>query len=441
MENSIGDSSVQLLTIFDFQLHTISLLLLPVFIVFLLVSIALLGGAEQAIFSLSPKDLDRLKLRSKKAYTYLQKLLEHPRLLLTTLAIIQIFFNVLLIVSLSVIYMDIYVIAQADSFFMLLIPQMILLTLLLILVQYIIPRSFAEKQNVKWTLLILPGLYFLEKFFRPVARLAMRNDYFQQTAQLNQVQTISSGSNKDGSKHDSKQEMKFLKGVMKFGNTHVKEIMKSRIDLVALDLQSNFDEMLKTIKESGYSRLPVYQENIDNIVGILYTKDLLSFLKGTALVNWQKLLRPAYFVPEGKLIPDLLVEFQTKMIHMGVVVDEYGSTAGIVTLEDIIEEIIGDIRDELDVTSEFDYAQLDANNFMFEGKTLLNDVYRVMNIRNQPFEEMKVDIDSIGGLVTELCGKIPSVNEEIEYKNFRFKVLNMDNQRIRRVKITRLKEE
>lgn len=433
---------MQLLTIFEFQLHNISLLFLPVFIAFFLVSITLLGGAEQAIFSLSPKDLDRLKFRSPQAYIYLQKLLEHPRLFLTTVAVIQIFFNVLLIVSLSVIYMDIYVVAHADSFFMLLIPQMILLTVLLILVQYIIPKSFAEKKNVSWTLLILPGLYFLEKIFRPVARLALRSEYLQQTIDNSeQTSHVSHTGNTADTTHHDKQEMKFLKGVMKFGNTHVKEIMKSRIDLVALDLQSSFDEMLKTIKESGYSRLPVYQENINNIVGILYTKDLLSFLKGATLVNWQKLLRPAYFVPEGKLIPDLLVEFQTKMIHMGVVVDEYGSTAGIVTLEDIIEEIIGDIRDELDVASEFDYAQLDANNFMFEGKTLLNDVYRVMNIRNQPFEEMKVDIDSIGGLVTELCGKIPSVNEEIEYKNFRFKVLSMDNQRIRRVKITRLKEE
>lgn len=441
MENSSGDFSVRLLTIIDLQPHTISLILLPVFIVFLLISIALLGGAEQAMFSLSPKELDRLKARSHKAYKYLQQLLERPRLLLTTIAIIQIFFNVLLIGSLSVIYMDVYVVAQANSFFMLLIPQMILLTFLLVLVQYIIPKAFAEKRNVSWTLWTLPGLYFLEKIFRPLARLALRSEYFQQaTGSRSEVQTILHGKTVTGNPSDNKQEMKILKDVMKFGNTYVKEIMKSRIDLVALNIQMNFDEMLKAIKESGYSRLPVYQENLDNIVGVLYTKDLLSFLKETTFENWQKLIRPAYFVPEGKRIPDLLVEFQTKMIHLGIVVDEYGSTAGIVTLEDIVEEIIGDIRDELDVTSEFEYAQLDSNNYVFEGKILLNDIYRVMNIQGQPFEEAKGDIDSLGGLVLELCGRIPSVNEEINYRNFRFKVLSMDNQRIRRVKVTRLEE-
>ena len=158
-------------------------------------------------------------------------------------------------------------------------------------------------------------------------------------------------------------------------------------------------------------------------------------------MSWLKILRPAFFVPEGKRIPDLLIEFQTKMLHIAVVVDEYGSTAGIVTLEDILEEIIGEIRDELDEKTEFEYSQIDKNNFVFEGKTLLNDAYRAMGIKNQPFEEVKGDVDSIGGLILELSGKIPAVNEEIEFKHFRFRVLNMDNHRIRRVKVTLLEEE
>ena len=234
------------------------------------------------------------------------------------------------------------------------------------------------------------------------------------------------------------QEVQLLKGIMKFGSIQVKHIMKSRPDVIAINEEVSFDEMMKVVKESGYSRIPVFKIELDNIIGTLYTKDLLSFLDRETHEDWKKIIRPAFFVPEGKNIAELLIEFQFKMIHQAIVIDEYGSTAGIVTLEDIVEEIIGEIRDETDDKSELEYTQINEHDYIFEGKVLLNDMYRLMQISDSAFEEIKGDIDSVGGLVMELSGKIPHVNEELMYKNFRFKVLNMDSHRVKKVRVSHI---
>lgn len=423
---------------------TIYLFSLSLFAVFLTVSISLLGGAETAIFSLSSKDLEQLEQQSPKRYQYLVRLMEKPRYLLATVAVLQTFFSVLFVLLIGYVMVEVSIINFSDMHFWMLIPEIILLTALMIVLQHIIPKTFAEKNNVAWTLWTLPGLFFLEKIFHPLTLLSMRgvsampNQNDETKKHELKIYGVDSAPEQPATE---KQEAKFLKGVLKFGSTHVKEVMKPRIDMIALDADKSFEETLKVVKDCGYSRIPVYRSSVDNIIGILYTKDLLQFLQADAEINWLKILRPAFFVPEGKRISDLLIEFQSKMLHIAVTVDEYGSTAGIITLEDILEEIIGEIRDELDDKTEFDYAQIDADNFVFEGKTLLNDMYRAMGIKNNPFESVKGDVDSVGGLMLELCGKIPAVNEEIDFNNFRFKVLNMDNHRIRRVKVTRKQEE
>jgi CBS domain containing-hemolysin-like protein len=237
------------------------------------------------------------------------------------------------------------------------------------------------------------------------------------------------------------QEVQLLKGVMKFGSIQVKQIMRPRPDVVALNADLSFEDAIKIIKESGYSRIPVYKQSLDNIIGVLFTKDLLAFLLNGTDKNWNQLIREAFFVPEGKKIAELLIEFQSKMIHLAVVIDEYGSTAGIVTLEDILEEIIGEIRDESDDKTEMEYIKLDDHTFIFEGKTMLNDVYKVMGIKNFPFDDIKGDVESIGGLVMELSGKMPKEKEELTYKNYRFEIMDIDKHRVKKVKLIHQPEE
>ena len=234
----------------------------------------------------------------------------------------------------------------------------------------------------------------------------------------------------------AKQEIKLLKSIVKFGNVPAKHIMTARVDIVAIDSESDFDGIVRTVKETGYSRIPVFEETLDTIIGFLYAKDLLQHLDTDPKFDWHKILRPAYFVPETKKIDDLLREFQKRRVHIAVVVDEYGGTAGLITLEDILEEIIGEIKDEFDDPIEMDYKKLNDYNFIFEGKTMLNDVCRLVGIKTTTFDKVRGDSDSLAGLILELAGRIPTLNEEIQYKNYVFKTIAVDNRRIRRVKVT-----
>ncbi len=229
-----------------------------------------------------------------------------------------------------------------------------------------------------------------------------------------------------------------LQGILKFRTIAVRQIMKSRIDMICLNEKTAFDQLLNIVREVGYSRLPVYREHLDHIVGILYTKDLLTFLQEPGNQNWQQLLREAHYVPEGKRISELLLELQHQQMHLAIVVDEYGRTAGLVTLEDIIEEIIGDVRDETDEKIELEFTQLDDNNFIFEGKTPINDFCKLMEISEDFFDEVKSDTDSLGGLILEIRGTIPEPNETVQYENFVFTVLSVENYRIKKVKVKRV---
>tara|TARA_B110000879_G_C10996526_1_gene441350 strand:- start:32 stop:904 length:873 start_codon:yes stop_codon:yes gene_type:complete len=236
-------------------------------------------------------------------------------------------------------------------------------------------------------------------------------------------------------KGEDKDEQKILEGIVKFGNTDVKQIMRSRIDVISLSENTSYDKILEKIKETGFSRIPIYEESFDSIKGVLYIKDLLPYLNEKADFEWNKLLREVFFVPENKKIDDLLKEFQEKKIHLAIVVDEYGGTSGIVTLEDIIEEIVGDISDEFD-DEDLIYSKLDNNNYVFEGKTALNDFYRILNIDGEEFEDAKGESDSLAGFVLEITGNIPVKGTEIKFNKYLFTIEGVNKRRVTRIKTT-----
>ncbi len=235
-------------------------------------------------------------------------------------------------------------------------------------------------------------------------------------------------------KDDIKQEEKMLQGIIRFGDETAKEVMTSRQDIVALDIKSSFSEVLNCIIENNYSRIPIYQDNSDNIRGILYIKDLLPHLSKPTNFRWQSLIRPPYFVPETKKIDDLLREFQENKVHIAIVVDEFGGTSGMVTLEDIVEEIVGEINDEYDEDEKV-FTRLNKNTYLFEGKTLLSDMVRILEVDDEEFEDIEGDADTLAGLILELKGDFPSVHEKLEYKNYLFEVTELEERRISRVKV------
>lgn len=230
--------------------------------------------------------------------------------------------------------------------------------------------------------------------------------------------------------------MKILKGIVQFGNITVTEVMRPRIDVYSLAKDTPFDKVLRSVYASGYSRIPVFEDDLDNILGVLYVKDLLSYLDQSPNFDWMMLLRDPFFVPDSKKIDDLLREMKENRTHLAIVVDEYGGTEGIVTLEDILEEVIGEIKDEFDTQDEIEFKKIDDQNYVFEGKTLLNDICKVMNLNINTFDEVKEDADSLAGLVLELAGKIPEKGDQLEYSNFLFIVESLDKNRIQKVKVT-----
>jgi putative hemolysin len=236
------------------------------------------------------------------------------------------------------------------------------------------------------------------------------------------------------------EDHKILQSIVKFGNIDVKQIMKQRMDITAFEIGMRYKKLLEDITASGFSRVPIYKEKLDNIVGVLYAKDLLPYLNEPDNFNWQEMIRPPFYVPENKKIDDLLREFQHKKIHLAIIVDEYGGTSGIVSLEDVIEEIVGEINDEFD-DDDLTYSKLDNNNFVFEGKAHLNDVFRIMEIDGEVFEDAKGEADSLAGLIIEIEGRIPTKNEKIKFKNLLFTIESADNRKIKRVKITVERDE
>lgn len=415
-----------------------SLFLSSVIICLLLILSALVSGSEVAFFSFSPTEINGIKSSKTKTGFVILDLLDKPKRLLATILITNNFVNVGIIILSS--YIASELIDATLSPMLLFFTQVVVVTLLILIVGEVTPKVYATKYPVKVAIFMAYPLLALRSFLKPFSSLLI----FSTSLIDKKIHASTSTATSDHlsyaidlttEKDTTEEEKKILKGIVKFGNTDVKQIMKSRVDVDAIDIETSYTDLLKKILDSGYSRIPVYKETFDKVEGILYIKDLLKHLDEAKEFKWQNLLRQPFFVPENKKINDLLEEFQAKKIHLAIVVDEFGGTSGIVTLEDIIEEIVGDITDEFD-EEDVIYSRLDERNIVFEGKTLLNDVYRALDIDGSIFENAKGDSDTLAGFILELSGKIPKKNEKITFDTYTFTVEAADKRRIKQVKVT-----
>ncbi|NTW33980.1 MAG: gliding motility-associated protein GldE [Bacteroidetes bacterium] len=408
-------------------------------IIFLLFCTAIFSGTEIAFFSLSPAQLDEIKtIKSKKSKEVL-KLLDNPKKLLATILVANTFINVGIIIISTYITYGLFNLNDNALWGFLI--QVVLVTFIILLFGEIIPKIYSTHHSVKFALYVAKPIIFFSHFFYPFSWFLMGSTYIidkrvTRKSHKISINELSKALDLTTNKDTPEQERKILKGIVKFGNIEVKEIMKSRVDVTAVEIKTDFKQLINIILESGYSRIPVYKENFDSIAGVLHIKDLLPYLDIPQGFKWQTLIRNAYFVPESKKINNLLEEFREKKIHMAIVVDEYGGTSGLLTLEDIMEEIVGEINDEFDI-EDVVFSKLDENNFVFEGKTLLNDFYKITGVEAGFFDEVKGDSDTIAGLLLELGGKIPEKNEKIVFKNFIFTVEAADKRSIKRIKVTK----
>ncbi len=405
-------------------------------IVLLLVSSALVSGSEVAFFSLSPADIDELESENTTSSVQTIELLKNPEHLLATILISNNFVNVAIVIISTWLTDNMLNFNEAPSWFSFLF-KIVLVTFLLLLFGEIIPKVYAAKYARSFALLMSRPMLVLSKIFKPLSFSLVKSTSVVNKRLKKRKPEISMDdlSNAiDLAESEIKENKKILEGIVSYGNTDASEIMKPRVDVVAFDITTPFDVLLEKIKEHSYSRIPIYAETFDNVKGILYIKDLLPHYHKKNF-HWQSLLRPPYFVPESKKINDLLQDFQSKKNHMAIVIDEYGGTSGIVTLEDILEEIVGEISDEFDEPDLY-YKKIDNYNYVFEGKTLLNDFFKILNLDDDIFDDVKGDADTLAGLVLELVGEIPQAGGTVQYKNFVFKVISSDMRRIKQIKVT-----
>ena len=411
--------------------------LAAVLALFLLSLSAFASGSEIAFFSLSPNDVNALDPEKKSKDRSITMLRRDSERTLATILIANNFVNVMIIMLLNYFFGKL-VTFKAAWLEMLCIT--VLLTFLLLLFGEIMPKVFSRQAPLQFCRFAVNGILLLRKIFWPLETILIRSGAFAERVVQNKDSRQLSVDELEQAleltdKDDIKNEQSMLQGIIRFGDETAKEVMTSRQDIVDLNIGSSYDEVLKCIVDNNYSRIPVYQDSQDNIRGILYIKDLLPHLTKPKSFRWQSLIRPPYFVPETKMIDDLLRDFQENHVHMAIVVDEYGGTSGLVTLEDILEEIVGEINDEYD-EDEHQYVKLNYNTYSFEGKTLLSDFCKIMGVDDDEFEDVVGEADSLAGLLLELKGDFPSLHEHLEYKNYAFDVLGIDGRRISRVKVT-----
>lgn len=419
--------------------------LIAVFI--LLIFTAMMCAVEVAIFLFKHEEIQQLEKSIDKIDKIILDFIKRPRRFLATfvltttlftLAIVLMFENILE----TLLQPDFYLLNKTLIF----IIKICFETFIIVLFAEVIPKLYATQNYYKVARYTIRTLQIFDKIFAPfVKTLIATSNFFEKrlagasnsvTAQdIDDAIDITTSQVKDKSDSD-KNDTRILKSIVKFGNITVSQIMRSRMDMVGVDHDTNFAGLLEIVRESGYSRIPVYENDIDKIIGILYVKDLLKHIDDPDNYNWIELIKPAFFVPDNKKIDDLLEDFQLKRVHMAIVVDEYGGSSGIVTLEDVLEEVIGDIKDEFDDASEIDFKKLDNFNFVFEGRTALNDVCKVLEISTNTFDEVRGDADSLGGLILELNEEIPVEGDAFSFKNYSFLILEADITRVIRVKIT-----
>lgn len=394
------------------------------------------SGSEIAFFSLSPQDLEDLNPDKNENDANIQMLRDDSERTLATILITNNFVNVTIIMLCNYIFATLIEFREAWLEF---ICITVLLTFLLLLFGEIMPKIYSRQSPLAFCRTTVKGIMALRKIFWTLGTILIKSGALAEKAVPKENRQLSVDDLQQAldltDKEDIKDEQSMLRGIIRFGDETAKEIMTSRQDIVAIDIRSGYGDVLKSIIDNNYSRIPIYQDNDDNIRGVLYIKDLLPHLSKAPTFRWQSLMRPPYFVPETKKIDDLLHEFQDNKVHIAIVVDEFGGTSGLVTLEDILEEIVGEINDEYD-EDDNSYSKLSYNTYLFEGKTLLTDFCRIVQIEEDEFADVEGDADTLAGLLLELKGDFLSVHETIEYKRYKFEVMNVEGRRISRVKVT-----
>jgi gliding motility-associated protein GldE len=415
--------------------------LVMVLLVLLFLSFVL-AGAEVAFFSLTYKDINLLKSKQQPPYKRIVDLLEEPKTLLASLLIANSFINISIIIISNLLIDDMFNFERFDAVWVEFVIKVISVSFILVLFGEVMPKVLATNNNIRFAKdfggivqavsYACAGLSKRLVNFSDIIEKRLSNKAYGSSYSLEELDhAIDLTTDSTASEN----EKNILKGIVKFGNITVKQIMKTRMDVHGISELATYAELIENVKELHYSRLPVYKEDLDTVIGMIHTKDLIPYLSEADNFDWRVLMRSPYFVHEQKLIEDLLNEFQSKHIHFAVVVDEFGGTSGIVTLEDILEEIIGEIKDEFD-EEESGYKKVDDNNYIFEGRTMLNDVCRIMDLQGDTFDQVKGESDSLAGLVLELAGEIPQVSQMLQTGDFQFTVLEVEKHRINKVKIT-----
>jgi putative hemolysin len=431
--------SFKLLTAFLLQANVINTQSITVLIILLLILLVLsfaLSGAQTAFFSLTYKDINLLKTKQQQSYKRVIDLLENPKTLHASLLIANTAINIIVVIVANLIISNFIHVSPVSDF----VVKVLVIAALIILCCEVLPKMYATQNNIRFAKdfgFLIEATYLVCNHMG--TWLVRNTELVEKRLNYNKSSNYSSEEMShaiDITYAEGKEEEKdILLGVLKFGNITVKQIMRTRLDINGIEYSTTFSKLIQQIEELHYSRLPVYKSNLDNMVGVLNTKDLLPYIDQAENFDWHTLMRTPYFVHEHKLIEELLKEFQSKHIHFAIVVDEFGGTSGIATLEDIMEEVIGDIRDEFD-EEELGFKKLDENNYIFEGKIMINDVCKIMQLPENTFDKVRGHSESLAGLVLEIAGYIPQVDQEISSGDFNFTVLEFVKNRLQKIKIS-----
>jgi gliding motility-associated protein GldE len=398
---------------------------------------AIVSGAEVAFFSLSQKEIEDVLQENNPKGKIISNLLDKPKKLAATLLVTNNFLNIGVVILFSFIGRNIF--ADINSALLKFVLEVILVTFLILLFAEVLPKVYASRNNIKFAKRVAYPIAFLNKLLSPVSlpmralTLYLHNKLGKQKTNFS-VDQLSQALELTDSDGTSSEEQKILEGIVSFGNTDTKQVMSPRIDVFALEISESFEEIYTKIIEKGFSRIPVYRDNIDQIEGVLFVKDLLPHIDKVEF-DWTALIREAFFVPENKKLDNLLKDFQGLKSHLAIVVDEYGGTSGLVSLEDVIEEIVGDISDEFD-DENLNYSQIDEKNFLFEGKINLKDFYRIVEVNEEIFESHKGEAETLAGFILEILGNFPKKNQKITFENCVFTIEAVDNKRVKQIKVT-----
>jgi gliding motility-associated protein GldE len=406
-------------------------------IVLLLFCSAMISAAEVALFSLSQNDLTKLSQQNPNKSQLVSQLLQKPKKLLATLLLANNFVNIGIVIIFSFLSNSFFagIVSPVVKF----VVEVVLVTFLILLFGEVLPKVYASRNNIKFSIRMARPIWLLDQLLSPLS-LPMRAVTVYLHKKLGRQKTnisvdqLSQALEMTSSDDTTSEEQKILEGIVSFGNTDTKQVMSPRIDIFALEIEESFAEIYPKIIEKGYSRIPVFRENIDHIEGVLFVKDLIPHIHKKEF-NWNSLLREPFFVPENKKLDDLLKDFQSMKSHLAIVVDEYGGTSGLVSLEDVIEEIVGDISDEFD-DENISYSQIDEKNFLFEGKINLKDFYRIVNVDEEAFDDRKGEAETLAGFILELLGNFPKKGQKIHFSTVKFTVEVVDKKRVKQLKVT-----